>query len=42
MNDYKTKRKKAKLRIVSKNYVDYVVQDCPITGKRVIRHFINE
>lgn len=42
MNDYKNKRKRVKLRTTSKNYVDYVVQDCPIMGTKVVRHFINE
>lgn len=42
MDDYKNKRKRVKSRTTSKNYVDYVVQDCPIMGTRVVRHFINE
>lgn len=42
MNDYKTKRKKAKVRMVRKNYVDYVVQDCPIMGKSIAIHYLNE
>lgn len=42
MNEYRTKRKKAKMRTVSKNYVDYVVQDCPIMGKSIARHYLNE
>lgn len=41
MDDYKNKRKRAKLRTIRKNYVDYVVQDCPIMGKKVVRHFID-
>lgn len=32
--------KRPKMRMVSKGYVDYVVQDCPILGKKVVRHYL--
>lgn len=44
MNDFKTKRKEAKLRLKKKlnPFVDYIISDNPIFGKEIVRHFINE
>lgn len=44
MNDYKTKRKKAKLRLKKtlNPFVDYVISDNPIFDKEIVRHYINE